>query len=107
MPDSLLTQLGVASVVVAILLAGMKWMATQYTLMQTALTNQQKSCEEREAKLTARIQSVEDRQNSHQTQLLSSAVHALGETAEALKFNAKAMDQFAQNESGAHRARNT
>jgi hypothetical protein len=105
MPESILAQLGVAGVVVIILLAGMRWMAGQYSVMQAALTAQQKACEEREAKLTQRIQAVEDRQNVEQSRLLASAVNGLAEASEALRINAGVIERFADHESGRHHAR--
>src|SRR4051812_4321168 len=102
--DPIYQQLGVAGIVIAVLVAGMKWMASRYIAMESKLDKASEACVARESALTTRIQSLEDARSNDLIKIVTSTTDALKEAAAALRINARAFEK-ATEESGQFRIR--
>jgi hypothetical protein len=108
---TVLVQLGAGAATVAVLLGGMKWLSTQYVAMQARLDENAKACQQREAALMQRIQTLEDSRNTEAVHVIVAATEALKSSAaatqscaDALQANARAFERLTE-ESGQHRTR--
>ncbi|MES2531978.1 MAG: hypothetical protein V4636_13150 [Pseudomonadota bacterium] len=88
--DALISQLGVAGIVVAVLIAGLRWISNRYEAMDVKLDAAAKACAERESALITRVQSLEDSRNSNLTGIVDATLESLRLSAAALNSNSGA-----------------
>ncbi len=85
--DPLVSQLGIAGIVVAILVTGLRWMTKSNETMQTKLDANAAACAEREHALSLRLQALEDDRTNNLTSVIQATLETLRLSASALQNN--------------------
>ncbi len=99
--DPIVSQLGAAGVVVAVLVGGMRWLSSRYEIMELKLDASAKACAERESALVSRLQSLEDSRRDELSGLIDATLESLRLSAGALRENSGFFRMVAE-ESGRH-----
>jgi hypothetical protein len=100
--DSPFAQYGISAVTIALVVAGMRVLWTQYLDTRKELRANADACAEREAALVKRVQSLEDSRNSDLVSVINAAMESMRMTATALHENSGTFRIMAE-ESGLHR----